>query len=328
MAEVVLGIGSSHSPMLLMEPPAWRARAELDDKTIHKLHDFDGAAITYDALLAKTPKDMAKQITDERLTARHEANQRAIAAVGALLEKTSPDVVIIFGDDHKEVFHDDNMPAVSVYCGDSFPYKPQKIMKWKYDPKLKPDFWYWQDPRDYPVAQTLASRLIGDLMQSGFDVASSRHYREGQGMSHAFGYVYRRVMVDRIFPVIPISINTYFPPNQLMPVRAYRLGRAIRKAIESWPEPLRVVVMGSGGLSHFVVDEALDQEFLSVLASGDEKRHAAMPVVKLQSGNSELRCWSALAGAVDDKKMRMIDYIPCYRSMAGTGCAMAFAAWE
>jgi hypothetical protein len=328
MADIVMGIASSHSPMLLMEPPAWRARAELDDRQLHQLRDFDGAVITYDALLAKTGEEMAEQITDKRLAERHAANQKAVAEVGRILDEVNPDVVIIFGDDHKEVFQDDNMPALSIYWGDTIPYKPQGIMKWKYDPKLKPEYWYWQDERDYPVAQPFAQRLIGDLIEAGFDIGHSQYYRSGQGMSHAFGYVYRRIMTETIYPIIPISVNTYFPPNQVPPTRAYRLGRAIRDAVRAWPEPKRVVVMGTGGLSHFVVDEALDRQFLDVLASGKEERHARLPIEKLNSGNSELRCWTAVAGAVDDMKMALIDYIPCYRSPAGTGCAMGFATWS
>jgi hypothetical protein len=64
------------------------------------------------------------------------------------------------------------------------------------------------------------------------------------------------------------------------------------------------------------------------MAKGGVEGHAALPLEKLQSGNSELRCWSALAGAVEGRSMKLIDYVPCYRSPAGTGCAMAFAYWE
>jgi 3-O-methylgallate 3,4-dioxygenase len=201
-------------------------------------------------------------------------------------------------------------------------------MKWKYDPKLKPDYWYWQDEREYPVASEFARRLIGDLMVRDFDPAHSKYYMPDQGMSHSFGYVYRRIMTNKIYPIIPVNINTYYPPNQVTPQRAYQLGQAIRESIESWPEDLRVVVMATGGLSHFVVDETFDRAFLDLMANGGIEGHAALPLEKLQSGNSEFRCWSALAGAVADKSMTLIDYVPCYRSPAGTGCAMAFAYWE
>jgi len=328
MAKMVLGIGSSHSPALLMEPSGWLARGETDDQTIMALHDFEGRRVKYNELLVKTPPSMLKEIEPEILQARHEANEKAIARITEVLDAADPDIVIIIGDDHREVYQDDNMPALAVYWGETLPYKPVGVMKWKYDEKLKPDYWYWQDEREYPVASEFARRLIGDLMVRDFDPAHSKYYQEDQGMSHSYGYVYRRIMTNKVYPIIPVNINTYYPPNQVTPQRAFQLGKAIREAIESWPEDLRVVVMATGGLSHFVVDEEFDRAFLELMDKGGVEGHAALPLEKLQSGNSEFRCWSALAGAVQDKSMTLIDYVPCYRSPAGTGCAMAFAYWE
>jgi 3-O-methylgallate 3,4-dioxygenase len=329
VARIVLGVGSSHSPTLLMEPRAWLARAGTDDIKRHALYDLDGRRVTYDELLAKAPAGIDAEIDAAVLQQRHEDNQSAIAKIRDALREADPDVVLIIGDDHKEVFKEDNMPAISVYWGDSLPYRPQGIMKWKYDPSLKADSWYPQDEKDYPVAGALAQRLIGDLMARDFDVSHSRHYAPGQGMSHSFGYFFYKMTADKVYPVIPVSINTYYPPNQIAPRRAYRLGAALRDCVEAWPEDLRVAVVATGGLSHFVVDEAFDREFLALMARGNESGHAALPLEKLQSGNSEFRCWSVLAGAVAPmKKMQLIDYIPCYRSPAGTGCAMAFATWS
>lgn len=328
MAKVVMGIGSSHSPALLMKPDAWLARAEVDDKKLHALHDFTGKRVSYEELMTQATPTLLKEIEPELLEERHQANEKAIRRVAEVLDQADPDIVVIVGDDHKEVYQEDNMPALAVYWGETLPYRPIGIMKWKYDPKLMPDFWYWQEPRDYPVASEFARRLIGDLMKRDFDPAHSKYYPEGQGMSHSFGYVYRRIMTKKAYPIIPVNVNTYYPPNQVTPLRCYRIGEAIREAIEAWPEDLRVVVMATGGLSHFVVDEDFDRKFIDIMASGGPEDHAALPLEKLQSGNSEFRCWSVLAGAVRGKKMNLIDYVPCYRSPAGTGCAMAFAYWE
>ena len=328
MAKIVLGVGSSHSPTLLMEPEAWLARAGYDDVKVHALYDLAGQHVTYDELLAKAPAGIESEIDMAVLEERHAANQAAVAQIRDALAAARPDVVLIVGDDHKEVFKEDNMPTVSVYWGDTIPYKPQGMMKWKYDPDLRAESWYPQEEKDYPVASQLAERLIGDLMMRDFDVAHSRYYQPGQGMSHSFGYVYYKMMADQPYPIIPVSINTYYPPNQITPRRAYRLGRALRDCIEAWPEDLRVAVVATGGLSHFVVDEEFDRSFLALMARGSESGHAALPLEKLQSGNSEFRCWSALAGAVEPMTMHLVDYIPCYRSPAGTGCAMAFATWS
>ena len=328
MAKVVMGIGSSHSPALLMEPPAWLARGETADKTMHALHDFTGKRVQYDELLTVTPDAMLAEIEPAILKARHEANAKAMDRVAEVLVEADPDIVIIIGDDHKEVYQEENMPALAVYWGETLPYRPQGVMKWPYASDLKTELWYPQEEREYPVASKFAERLIGDLCDRDFDPAHSKYYPEGQGMSHSFGYVYHRIMTKKIFPIIPVNINTYYPPNQITPLRAYHLGRAIKAAVEAWPEDLRVVVMATGGLSHFVVDEEFDRGFLELLAKGGPEGHAAIPREKLQSGNSEFRCWSVLAGALEDKAFKLIDYVPCYRSRAGTGCGMAFAYWE
>jgi hypothetical protein len=328
MAKIVLGIGSSHSPALLMEPPAWLARGETDDVRRHALHDFSGKHVQYDELLEAVSDSRMKELDPALMQQRHEANARAMDRVAQVLYDADPDIVIIVGDDHKEVYQEENMPALAVYWGETLPYRPQGIMKWPYKDDLKTELWYPQEPRDYPVASQFARRLIENLCERDFDPAHSKYYLEGQGMSHSFGYVYHRIMTKKVWPIIPVNINTYFPPNQVTPLRAYRIGQAIRESVESWPEDLRVVVMATGGLSHFVVDEAFDRSFLELLAKGGPEGHAAIPREKLQSGNSEFRCWSALAGALEDKTFNLIDYVPCYRSPAGTGCAMAFAYWE
>jgi 3-O-methylgallate 3,4-dioxygenase len=52
--------------------------------------------------------------------------------------------------------------------------------------------------------------------------------------------------------------------------------------------------------------------------------------VLFQSGTSEVKNWITVAGILAETKLRMklLDYVPCYRSEAGTGNAMAFATWE
>lgn len=328
MAQLVLGIGSSHSPALLMEPKAWLKRGDTDDRTMFALHDETGALVQYDDLLARHGDTLAPQLEPSLMKSRYEANNVAIAEIAKRLKDADPDVVIIVGDDHKEVFQEDNMPSLSVYWGTTFPYKPQGFMRWKYADDLKADEWYPQEESEYPVNSDLALRLIGDLCDRGFDPAHSKFYADGISMSHSFGYIYHRIMREKIWPVIPVSINSYYPPNQMHPRRAFQLGRTIRDAVESWPADIRVAILATGGLSHFVVDEEFDRAFLEVIRTGGEEEHAALPIEKLQSGNSELRCWSVVAGAMADYSCDIVDYVPCYRSLAGTGCGMAFVTWS
>ncbi|MBO0685538.1 MAG: extradiol ring-cleavage dioxygenase, partial [Candidatus Dormibacteraeota bacterium] len=107
----------------------------------------------------------------------------------------------------------------------------------------------------------------------------------------------------------------------------YDLGRAIRKAVETMPGELRVAVIASGGLSHFVTDERLDREVLEALRKGDERCLRDIPVHLLNSGNSEIRNWITVAAACEDKKVAWDEYIPVYRTQVGTGCGLAFARW-
>ena len=92
---------------------------------------------------------------------------------------------------------------------------------------------------------------------------------------------------------------------------------------------LRVAVIASGGLSHFVVDEDLDQKFLAFLGKGDVKGMTTMPETFLQSGTSEFKNWIPVGAIAHDAGLAMdvVDYVPCYRSSAGTGNAMGFVRW-
>ena len=145
---------------------------------------------------------------------------------------------------------------------------------------------------------------------------------------HAWSFVHQRLMDERIVPIMPILLNTYYPPNQPTPSRCYQLGRAIRQAVEAWAPATRVGILGSGGLSHFVVDEVLDRHVIEILARRDAEAVAALPLAQLDSGNSEIRNWIATAGAVEHLEMKLVDYVPSYRSEAGTGVGMAFAVWQ
>ncbi len=97
--------------------------------------------------------------------------------------------------------------------------------------------------------------------------------------------------MKEVVPIVPVCINTYYPPNQPTPRRCYKLGQAIRAAVESYPGDKRVGIIGSGGLSHFVVDEALDRGFIDMLRRKDAAGIQALPREKLNSGSSEIRNW-------------------------------------
>jgi hypothetical protein len=88
--------------------------------------------------------------------------------------------------------------------------------------------------------------------------------------------------------------------------------------------------MASGGLTHFVVDEVLDQKVLAAMATGDVEALASLPENVFKVGTAEIKNWYPVIAAVNTAglKYHQVEYVPCYRSEAGTGNAMAFAYWE
>jgi 3-O-methylgallate 3,4-dioxygenase len=125
-----------------------------------------------------------------------------------------------------------------------------------------------------------------------------------------------------------VILNTFDPPNQPTPRRCVALGAALRELIAAWPQDLRVGVIASGGLSHFVVDEALDQQVITAIRNKDSATLAALDPKLLQAGSSEIRNWLVVGEMARDLDFEWIDYVPGYRSPALTGTGLAFAAWK
>jgi 3-O-methylgallate 3,4-dioxygenase len=129
---------------------------------------------------------------------------------------------------------------------------------------------------------------------------------------------------------VPVFVNTFYPPNQPPASRCFAFGRALARAIASWPEDVDVAVIASGGLTHFVLDELFDDSVLAAMLNGDGDALASLPEEMFQSGTSEIKNWITVAGVMAEARlsMRLLDYVPCYRSEAGTGSAMGFAHWK
>ncbi|MGE3539105.1 MAG: extradiol ring-cleavage dioxygenase [Candidatus Tectimicrobiota bacterium] len=326
MAQIVLGLATSHSPQLSTPATLWSHHGERDKRN-PDLRRPDGRVCTYEELVAAAGSAFQRELTPKTWQTRYEACQQGLAQLAQALTDAAPDVLIIIGDDQKELFQDDNMPAMLVYWGETIHNTPR--YRDTPSPALQAAAWaYGEKETDYPVATSLATHLIGTLMEQEFDIAHSRHLPPGQGMGHAFSFIYGRIMHGTPIPIVPVMLNTYYAPNQPTPKRCYALGQAIQQAVESWPQTQRVAVIASGGLSHFVIDEDLDQRTLRALQQKDAAALTSLPRASLDSGNSEIRNWIAVAGAVEHLDMHLVDYVPCYRSPAGTGCAMGFATWS
>jgi len=178
-----------------------------------------------------------------------------------------------------------------------------------------------------------ARALVESLIDDNFDVAvCERLPNDGarQGMPHAFGFILRRIMADAPPPTIPIFVNAGEGVNRPRTSRCLAFGHALRRALDAFPVDLRVAVVSSGGLSHFTVDEELDRRVIKAMQDGDEPALAAIPEAYFRGNTCEIKNWYPTVAIMNDyrRRLQMIDYVPCYRTNAGTGQGMAFASWE
>jgi 3-O-methylgallate 3,4-dioxygenase len=328
MARIVLGIATSHTPMLNTPAKDWPSFIDRDG--VRNFLDKEGNPATYQELLGRADPRAAPELTPERFAARHDEAQAAVDRLKESVRRAELDALIIIGDDQKELFHEDHLPAILVYYGDTIRNVPLsadfKGPEWS---RLATALYYEEkEPRDYPVAAPLARHLIDELIDDEFDIASSNGLPKGKGEGHAHAFVRKRLMEDQSLPVVPVFLNTYYPPNQPTPRRCWKLGEAIRKAVESWPGDARIGIVGSGGLSHFVVDEELDRGIIDALKRKDGEALRSLPRKKLNSGSSEIRMWISTAAAADHLDCSWSHYVPGYRTPAGSGTGLGFALWS
>ncbi len=327
MAEIVLGIGTSHSPMLNTNPEIWPQHVARDERN-QALWASDGKTHTYDEMVEMTDPSVADEITPDAWKAKHEANQAGIARLGEILAEANPDVIVAVGDDQHELFSDSNMPAMLVYWGETVWNKAEGSHRAPPDIQLAHWGNAFDEDREFSAQSDLGLHIIETAMEDRFDVAHSKSLPDGKGEGHAFGFVRRRLLNGNPIPMVPVILNTFYPPNQPHPGRCFDFGESIKRAIESWDSNARVCVLASGGLSHFVVDEKLDRGVVKALEESDFDHLKTLPTELLNAGNSEIRNWITVSAMAQDLKFNMVDYVACYRSMAGTGGGWAFGYWD
>ncbi|MFK0378722.1 protocatechuate 3,4-dioxygenase [Pandoraea sp. NPDC090278] len=337
MARIVFAMGCSHGPMLATPPQMWHLRAGADRK--NPQHWFRGEAMAFDALLAaradESPR-FAEAIAPEAMQQRFDACQRALDTLAERFNEARADVVILLGNDQREVFKEDLTPSITVYAGErieNIPLTEAQVARLPPGVAIAEEGHCPPDGATYPGAPDVADALVRSLCDRHFDVARSVRLPGGEdrqhGIPHAFGFLYRRIMRDAPPPSVPIFLNVGVAPNQPRAARCLAFGHALRAAIEQLPSDLRVAVLASGGMTHFVIDEALDRHVLNAFAEHDEAALADIPEPYFNGNTAEIKSWYPLAAAMHDMDWRMtlVDYVPCYRTEAGTGNAMAFAYW-
>ena len=328
MARLVAAFGTSHSTMLFSARENWQSLFDhIDCKA--PIHDFDGKARTFDELLHDRPADADQRIAKDAVGERFQQTADAMDRLHKDILAAKLDALIVIGDDQREIFKDTSRPAIGIYFG--------KTIRNAAAPSGPTDDWYTRDQRRrledgkdrfYPCHAALGTHMIEGLMASDFDITAVKELTGEQFEGHAYSFVHRRYLAEKMVPIVPVFLNTYYPPNQPSPERCFALGTAIGKLVEAFPQNLRVGIVASGGLSHFLVNEKLDRKVVEAIRDGDLETLRALPAQSLQSGSSEIRNWICVAAAAQHLKIDWISYVPAYRSRALTGVGLCFAKWS
>ena len=337
MAEIVLGIGTSHSPGMTLPAERWERSRTGDLVDIQQI-DYRGQVYSYADLLALRESDyLTEQNTLQQRQFTFARVQECLLQLSRKLDDVRPDVLVVIGDDHMEFFRKDVQPPFAVYCGDSI---VNRGLDGKDPAKLNDDlriiFGGYQPPHDesYPCESVLATQIIEQAMADGLDVTACCEQpldaNGPRGIGHFVGFIYQRILHGLSPQLIPVLLNTYFPPNQPGIGRCFELGRSIARAVRQWDSDKTVAIVASGGLTHFAIDEELDWQVLNALRERDVSALLALPEEILKSGTSEIKNWVTVLGALVDTSLAMdvLDYVPCYRSEAGTGVGTGYAIWS
>lgn len=178
---------------------------------------------TYPGLIAKNGPDYAPRLAYGRL--RQE------------LASLKPDVIVMFDTDHLNTFFLDNLPIFAIGVDDSFAGPCDEV-------PLVPRY-------TAPSHRALAYHLCSEAVTAGFDLALVQAFEA----DHSVFVPLHFLTPEMNIPVIPIFISghNHFARGHMSPMpsarRCFELGQTIRAAIERWPQPMRVVTIGSGAIS-------------------------------------------------------------------------------
>ena len=336
MADIALGIWTTHGPTLNTTPDLWGERVKAD---LVNRHWFRGEVLNFDELVERrSGENIAEKITETERQRRYDACQAGIKVLADTWEEVQPDACVILGNDQRELFLEPIQPMFTIYRGQTFYNEPlKKEQKALLPPGIEDAEWAYRPDSHtvYPGLPELADIVFECAVEQGFDLAASSEWPQHpnhrhSGTPHAFSFILRRIMRDQAVPTLPVIANTFYPPNQPTAKRCFEFGAMIGSAINRWKSQGRVAVIGSGGMSHFCIDEMLDERFLMAFEARDREALCSIEQNLLQSGSSELRNWIIAAGVLfaTDLSGDIVDYVPCYRSLAGTGTANAFVVWQ
>jgi 2,3-dihydroxyphenylpropionate 1,2-dioxygenase len=243
--------------------------------------------------VAHTPQLLARPDTEDReLVLRVHA---AFARVKRRLEALRPDAIVMVAGDHIEGFFLNAVPALAVYVGTqcSGTFGPYHYT--------------------FPIHEPLARAVLEKGIERGFDLL----YTQDAKLDYAFFLPLHFTMPEPAVPIVPVHVNVYLPP-QPTPTRCHAWGRALGEILRGQPE--RLVLMASGGMSHFPgteryanPDTAWDRQTLETLKHGGGDALARVTAAELDAtGNVELRTWITALGAVGSAKADVYCYEPSW----------------
>ena len=224
-----------------------------------------------------------------------------------------PDVVILVYNDHASAFSLEMIPTFALGCADSF--RPA-------------DEGY--GPRPVPVVQghpELAAHLAESLILDEFDLTLMNELDVDHGLTVPLSMVYGQPD-EWPTKVIPLAVNVvqYPPPTGR---RCFNLGRAIRRAVESYPEDLNVQVWGTGGMSHQIqgaraglINAEFDGAFLDQIVSDPETLSLLPHLDYLREAGSEgieLVMWLVMRGALGGRveELHRFYHVPASNTAVG-----------
>jgi aromatic ring-opening dioxygenase catalytic subunit (LigB family) len=247
---------------------------------------------------------------------RREHFQLRFREMGRRFEACRPDVLIEIAPDHWSNFFLDNLPSVCIGVGEAHDGPPEPFLK------------------DFPHKNLLGHPRFGmhlaeTALKEDFEPSLSHHLR----LDHGFCIPLLRMELKTLPAIVPMTINDLEPPMPSIR-RCLAWGRLIARAIDTYPEPLRVAILATGGLSHSIgeptmgaIDETFDHEFLRLLQAG-----ADQPLIdyledilpRIGNGAHEVRNWVVAHAAAGSRGFDLIDYEPVPEVYVGCG----YASWN
>ena len=209
MARVVGAFGASHGPLLATPPDEWHQRAADDQR--NPRHAFRGAFYDYPGAGESAQRGSHDELDIAAKTRRYDACQAALAELARRVAACGANAAIIIGNDQRELFRDDFTPAFLVYAGDRIANVHPDEQKSKAGAARLGDPLHGHVPPGgaiYPGAPRIAEGLVDGLIARDFDVAISyelpKPNGDERGIPHAYGFIFRRLMLDAPPPTVPI----------------------------------------------------------------------------------------------------------------------------